>query len=94
MKKKPQDNRAYQGDTIIDDGTLEVNNAEGSGISPRSTVFVNSGGTLAGAGIIGTGNTAAMVHVRAGGKITSGRKQGTLTLRDGLTLHQNSILEF
>ena len=94
MKEKAQDSRAYQGDTIIDEGTLMVNNREGSGISPRSTVHVNDGGTLAGTGEIGTGSTTAIVHVHPGGTIATGASHGALTLRDGLLLRENATLAF
>ncbi|MHC4177403.1 MAG: hypothetical protein ACYSWU_07850 [Planctomycetota bacterium] len=91
-KPKPEDNRAYQGDTVVNGGVLLVNNATGSGISPRSAVKVNNGGTLGGNGAIGTGGTSAIVNVHAGGTIAPGSGAGTLTIRDGLTLHDGAKL--
>ncbi len=90
--EKPEDNRAYRRDTVVNAGVLLVNNATGSGISPRSAVQVNDGGTLGGNGAIGNGDTLAMVNVHAGGKIAPGSGVGTLTLRDGLTLHDGAKL--
>jgi len=42
------DNRAYRAPTVVNAGLLLVNNATGSGVSPRSTVEVNHGATLGG----------------------------------------------
>ncbi|NIP95353.1 MAG: hypothetical protein GWO24_18675 [Akkermansiaceae bacterium] len=87
-------NRAGRAPTVVNDGLLLVNNATGSGVSPRSTVEVNHGGTLSGSGAIGKGGTSALVVVKAGGRIAPGDGIGTLTLRDGLTLHDGARLEF
>ena len=38
-----------------------MNNKTGSGVSPRSTVEVNHGGTLGGHGAIGIGGSSAVV---------------------------------
>ncbi|MBW2149320.1 MAG: hypothetical protein JRI22_20145 [Deltaproteobacteria bacterium] len=88
-------NRAYRGDTVINAGVLLVNNPTGTGISPCSAVQVNDGGTLGGHGAIGNGGTSAIVNAYAGGTIAPGSdKPGTLTLRDGLTLHEGAKLAF
>ena len=87
-------NRSYRASTVVNDGLLLVNNTEGSGVSPRSTVEVNHGGTLGGNGAIGDGGTSAVVVVNAGGKIDPGDGIGTLTLRDGLILRDGARLEF
>lgn len=90
--EKPEDNRAYRRDTVVNAGLLLVNNATGSGVSPRSAVQVNDGGTLGGTGTIGNGGTSATVNVHAGGTVAPGSGTGTLTLRDGLTLHDGAKL--
>jgi len=87
-----RDNRAYRGETVINKGVLLVNNATGSGISPRSAVQVKDGGTLGGHGAIGNGGTSAIVNVHAGGTIAPGSNAGTLTVRDGLTLYDGAKL--
>ena len=87
-------NRAYRAPTVVNAGLLLVNNQTGSGVSPRSTVEVNHGGTLGGNGAIGNGGTSALVVVNASGKITPGDGIGTLTLRDGLKLRGGARLEF
>ena len=87
-------NRAYRSPTVVNAGLLLVNNPTGSGVSPRSTVHVNHGGTLGGRGSIGKGGTSAVVVVHAGGRITPGDGVGTITLRDGLTLRDGARLEF
>ena len=93
-RQELKDNRAYRRDTVVNAGTLLVNNATGSGLSPRSAVQVNDGGTLGGNGAIGIGGTSAIVSVHAGGTIAPGSGPGTLTLRDGLTLHNGAKLHF
>ena len=94
LKERPEDNRAYQGDTVINDGLLLVENTIGSGISPQSAIHIKAGGTLGGNGTIGTGDTRAVVHVEPGGTIAAGGKYGALTLRDGLSLTDQSHLHF
>jgi hypothetical protein len=94
----PKDNRAYRRETVINAGTLLVNNTTGSGVSPASAVKVNDGGTLGGQGTIGSGGTSAIVTVHAGGTIAPGSGPGdgigTLTLKDGLTLRDGATLHF
>ena len=89
---KPADNRAYRRDTVVNAGVLLVNNPTGSGVSPRSAVRINKGGTLGGNGAIGNGGTLAIVNAYAGGTIAPGSGAGTLTMRDGLTLHDGAKL--
>lgn len=88
------DNRAYRAPTVVNAGLLLVNNTNGSGVSPRSTVEVNHGATLGGSGTIGIGGASAAVVVYPGGKIAPGDGLGTLTLKDGLELHSGARLEF
>ena len=88
------DSRAYRRPTVVNGGVLLVNNATGSGTSPRSTVEVNDGGTLGGNGAIGNGGTWAIVTVHAGGTIAPGNGAGTLTFRDGLTLQDGAKLAY
>lgn len=89
-------NRSYRAPTVINEGTLLVNNETGSGTSPRSLVQVNHGAVLGGSGTIGRGGTSALVEVNPGGTIKpgNGKALGTLTLKDGLTLHDGARLEF
>ncbi len=65
----------YNGGTIVDGGTLTVNNTSGSGTGTGS-VTVNTGGTLAGTGSI-------TISPAAGGI-------GTLTVNNSLTLNAGS----
>lgn len=92
IKEKIQDNRAYQGDTVVNAGVLLVNNTTGSGTIPRSVVHVNDGGVLGGNGATGNGGTSAIVIAHAAGTIAPGSGAGTLTVRDGLTLHDGAKL--
>jgi autotransporter-associated beta strand protein len=71
----------YSGGTVINAGTLLVNNpGPGSGTGPGS-VTVGSGGSLAGTGIV-----AGVVFVNTSGTIASGNNLGSLTLQGGLNL--------
>ncbi|MFN0125056.1 MAG: discoidin domain-containing protein [Verrucomicrobiales bacterium] len=90
--QKLEDNRAHRLPTVVNAGVLLVNNTTGSGVSPKSGVMVNPGGTLGGSGAIGNGGTSALVTVHAGGTIAPGSNAGTLTLRDGLTLKDGAKL--
>lgn len=76
----------YQGPTTISGGTLLVNNTSGSGTG-SSGVTVQSGGTLAGNGII-TGD----ITVQNGGTLAPGYGIGTLTVKN-LTLGGNALME-
>lgn len=71
---------SYTGGTIINDGTLLVNNTTGSGTG-SGTVTVNTGGVLGGTGTVG-----GAVVVKSGGTVTAGASPGTLTLANGLDL--------
>ena len=77
----------YQGPTTVSGGTLLVNNTSGSGTG-SGNVTVQSGGTLAGNGII-TGNN---ITVQAGGTLAPGYGVGTLTVIN-LTLGGNTVME-
>lgn len=70
---------SYSGGTLVEAGTLLVNNAFGSGTGFGS-VTVN-GGVLG-----GTGSIAGNVVVNSGGSIAAGASVGTLTLQNGLDL--------
>lgn len=86
-------NRAHRAPTVVNAGLLPINNTTGSGVSPRSTVEVNHGATLGGSGTIGIGGASSPVVVYPGGKIAPGDGLGTLTLKDGLELHNGARLE-
>jgi len=70
----------YNGGTIVDGGTLTVNNTGGSGTGTGS-VTVNTGATLAGTGIISGATT-----INSGGSIAPGTSIGTLTVNNAVTL--------
>ncbi len=70
----------YTGGTTINGGTLLVNNVGASGTG-SGAVVVNSGGTLAGTGIL-----SGAVTVNSGGMIAPGNPLGTLTISNSLTL--------
>jgi hypothetical protein len=61
-------------------------------VGPHSPVQVNDGATPGGNGTIGVGGSSAVVNVHAGGTITPGSGVGTLTARDGMTLHDGAKL--
>jgi autotransporter-associated beta strand protein len=70
----------YSGGTVINGGTLLVNNVAGSGTG-SGAVSVNNGGTLAGNGII-----SGAVNVYSGGVLAPGNPLGELTISNNLTL--------
>ncbi len=70
----------YSGGTVVNAGTLLINNANASGTG-TGTVQVNSSGTIAGTGLI-SGN----VVVNSGGNISGGSALGKLRLQNGLNL--------
>jgi autotransporter-associated beta strand protein len=79
----------HTGPTVVNGGTLLVNNTSGSATGTNS-VTVNSGGTLGGKGFI-----LGPVIVNAGGALSPGSNSvGTLTLRSNLTLNAEAILNF
>ena len=71
---------AYTGGTVINAGTLQINNTGGSGTG-TGAVTVNSSGTLAGTGLI-SGN----VVVNSGGNISGGSALGKLRVQNGANL--------
>lgn len=73
-------NNTYPAGTVVKEGLLLANNTNGSATGPGS-VTVNSGGTLAGTGIVG-----GPVVGNAGGKVSGGNGPGILTLAGGLNL--------
>ncbi|HEU5396635.1 MAG TPA: autotransporter-associated beta strand repeat-containing protein, partial [Verrucomicrobiae bacterium] len=74
----------YSGGTTVDDGILTAGNTVGSATG-SGAVNVNSGGALAGNGII-----AGDVTVNPGGALVPGNPFGTLTLSNTLTLATGS----
>ena len=74
----------YSGGTTINSGTLLAKNTGGSATGSGS-VMVNSGGTLAGHGII-----SGAVIVNPGGMLAPGGSPGVLTLSNNLTLAMGS----
>jgi autotransporter-associated beta strand protein len=70
---------SYSGGTLVEAGTLLVNNTSGSGTGSGS-VTVN-GGVLG-----GTGSIAGNVVVSSGGSIAASASAGNLTLQNGLDL--------
>lgn len=65
---------SYSGGTAIGGGTLRVSNTSGSATG-AGAVAVNSGGTLAGSGII-----TGAVNVNSGGTLSPGTSPGPITL--------------
>jgi autotransporter-associated beta strand protein len=79
---------SYEGDTTISAGTLRVRNTTGSATG-LGDVQVLSGATLTGDGIIGGDATFS-----AGATLAPGNSPGTLTFNSGLTLDDNTALQF
>jgi autotransporter-associated beta strand protein len=76
---------SYANDTVVDGGTLMVNNPGGSGTG-TGAVTVNSGATLAGTGTIG-----GAVTVNSGGAVAPGASGiGTLTVSNSVTFNGGS----
>lgn len=75
----------YTGGTIVDGGTLTVNNTSGSGTGTGS-VTVNTGATLAGTGIISGATTINSGATNAPGNAAI----GTLTVNNSVTLAAGS----
>jgi rhamnogalacturonan endolyase len=75
----------YSGGTTISGGTLVASNSTGSATG-SGAVAVNSGGTLAGHGIIG-----GPVTVNAGGSLAPSLPLGLLTISNTLTLAPGSV---
>jgi autotransporter-associated beta strand protein len=79
----------YSGGTMVNGGTLFVNNPTGSGTG-AGDVQVASGATLA-----GTGAIAGIVSVAPGGILApGGSSPGLLTLNSDLSLDDASVLQF
>lgn len=75
----------YTGGTVVDGGTLTVNNTSGSGTG-TSSVTVNTGTTLAGTGIISGATT-----INSGATLAPGNAAiGTLTVNNSVTLAAGS----
>ncbi|MBA4146494.1 MAG: immunoglobulin domain-containing protein [Verrucomicrobia bacterium] len=72
---------SYSGGTIVEAGTLMVNNESGSGTGSGAVIVAGPSGLLG-----GTGYISGDVTVNEGGSITAGDGVGTLTLQNGLNL--------
>ena len=70
----------YNGGTVVDGGTLTVNNTSGSGTG-SGAVTINTGATLAGTGIISGATT-----INSGGSVAPGTSIGTLIINNSVTL--------
>jgi len=81
-------NNTHNGATLVNGGTLLVNNTSGSGTGTNS-VTVNNGGTLGGTGFI-----YGPVIVTSGGMLAPGSSVGTLTLNQTLILNAGAQLRF
>jgi autotransporter-associated beta strand protein len=77
-------NNSYTGSTFVNNGTLLVNNAIGTG-----GVSVASGGRLGGNGIVRGSAT-----INSGGILVPGNPVGTLTIGSNLTLSSGSVMNF
>jgi len=79
---------SYTGGTVVSNGTLQVNNTSGSATGSNQ-VFVATGATLSGSGIIG-GQTA----LDDGATLAPGNGIGTLTISNELDLSDQTVLLF
>jgi len=78
-------NNTYGGGTILNGGTLMVNNTTGSGLG-TGAVSVNSGAVLAGTGII-----SGAVTVNDGGVLSPANGAGTLTVNNQIDVLTGGI---
>jgi len=78
----------YNGGTVVNSGTLLVNNPAGSATG-AGDLEVLAGGTLAGTGIIGSATT-----IDAFATLRPGNPTGTLTFTNSLTLNDYTFLPF
>lgn len=78
----------FTGGSTIDEGTLLVTNASGSGLG-SDAVTVKSGATLG-----GTGRIAASTTLQSGAHLAPGTSPGTITFTNGLSLLAGSALDF
>ena len=78
----------YTGNTLVNAGTLIVNNVAGSGTG-LGDVQIASGATLA-----GTGSISGLVSIADGATLAPGNSPGTLTVGDGLVLGDGSFMNF
>lgn len=81
---------SYAGGTLINGGTLLVNNTTGSGTGSGAVVIANGGR------LMGTGTIAGATAIQSGGILQSGMvtTRGTLTFSDALTLSSGSRGDF
>jgi len=78
-------NNTYGGGTILNGGTITVNNTAGSGLG-TGAVSINSGATLAGTGII-----SGAVTVNDGGVLSPANGAGTLTVNNRVTVLSGGV---
>ena len=78
----------YGGGTVVNHGTLLVNNATGSGTG-AGAVTVAAGGTLGGAGAMG-----GPVTINSGGIFSPGNPNGVITISNNFTAANGAVLDF
>jgi autotransporter-associated beta strand protein len=81
-------NSSYSGGTTVSEGTLQVDNASGSATGSGG-LFVATGATLTGSGIVGSPTT-----LDDGATLAPGDTTGALTVNNDLILSDNTILQF
>jgi len=87
------DSSGFLGHTTLNQGTLSVGEADGSGILGGSLAIAN-GTTLTGSGTVGSLGDS-MVMIASGATLAPGHDGiGTLTVAGDLTMDQGSILDF
>jgi autotransporter-associated beta strand protein len=79
---------SYTGNTLVNGGTLRVNNTAGSATG-LGDLQVASGAALA-----GTGSISGLVSIADGATLAPGNSAGTLTIGDGLVLGDGSTMNF
>ncbi|WP_374788993.1 autotransporter outer membrane beta-barrel domain-containing protein [Brucella oryzae] len=83
------DNSSFDGLVRIASGRINTGAADTKG-SLGGSLIVESGGSLSGVGIIGSGSSS-MITVAAGGMLAPGNSIGTLTINGNLVLESGSI---
>jgi autotransporter-associated beta strand protein len=82
----------YDGGTTVNEGKLYINNTTGSGVGVGD-VTVNSTGTLAGSGFIGTLADISNVNVLTGGHLAPGNGLGQLSEVGNASLASGSFFD-
>jgi autotransporter-associated beta strand protein len=78
----------YSANTIVNGGTLIVNNATGSGTGLGDLQIAS------GAGLAGSGSISGLVSIADGATLAPGNSPGTLSIGDGLVLGDGSTMNF